>query len=385
MYTKTLSAAVFAIILIIGTLLAASVSKSQVDIKVGLYYYVWYDDGYGNRHWNGTPPDDNFLLWNVVDKPLLDYYSSQNTTVIKQHLDWFEELGIDFLIVSWWGPNSYEDNSTKGLFSLLTQGNYPIEIAIMVEAYDPGNNYSFTEIYDYIYSSYASPYQDFYIELDGKPLVCFYNDSNMTGTEAQRTDIHFLDTRFTARIVGHNDYVDWWFGIPCSVNNSRTPPLSKKDSMICVEPRYDNYYINVTPLARFDANYTEELYNEQWSEALGLAKDGRINLVTIYSWNEYHERSQIEPHTADGKPVLSAFSKTKSYIDQIKSTEQQTSNPFAYILIGIVIGAVITWLFLRYRGRDYYIREKVSQQTSKEEETQEESLQKEPPPDDEET
>jgi hypothetical protein len=40
--------------------------------------------------------------------------------------------------------------------------------------------------------------------------------------------------------------------------------------------------------------------------------------VTIYSWNEHHERSQIEFHTdRNGNIVTSLFVRTRNYIDWI--------------------------------------------------------------------
>jgi hypothetical protein len=352
-------------------------SVCQRDIKVGLYYYAWYDEGYGNRHWNSTPPGSNLLQWNVVDKPILGYYGCQNTTIITQQLQWFTELGVDFLIISWWGPNSYEDESTKRIFSTIQQANYSIQVAIMVEAFDWTNNYNFTAIYEYIYNTYASPYPITYMSIEDKPLVCFYNDANMTGTEARRTDIYFSDPRFAARIVGHNDYVDWWFGVPSSTNSSRAVLPSNKDRVACVEPRYDNYFINGTPTVRFDINYTEGLYDEQWNTALELVNLNKIDYITIYSWNEYHERSQIEPHITDGNYVLSLFGKTESYIDQVKSQQQSAFNPLTYIAVGIVIGLILAWLYLRYTKRESYIREKITPKRLPPEKEREESQRRE--------
>ena len=290
------------------------------DIKVGLYYYVWYEEGNNTRHWNDEPCDTS------VDKPILGYYSSQNETIIKQHLDWMKDLGIDFLIISWWGQisgsceNSYEDNSTKILFDVVeSYASDWMELAIMVEGFNESegpDGYNFTAIYDYLLDTYIEPYSDIYLRVNNRPLVCFFNFVNMTIPKDNRDDIRG-DARFEARIVGHSNYVDWWFGIPCSVNSSTIPPLSPKDGMICVEPRYDDSYIGGN--STFDGNLTEGLYDFQWREAIRLREGGKVNYVTIYSWNEYHERSQIEPHSGiNGKCIRSPFCKTKNYVQIIK-------------------------------------------------------------------
>jgi hypothetical protein len=336
-------------ILVIGSIISIQHSfASKSNVKVGLYYYPWYAEGNGSRHWNSVAPPNDTKAWTVVDTPVLGFYNSQNTTIIKQHLEWFKELGIDFLIVSWWGANSYEDNSTKFLFSTVMQNNYSISIAIMVEAYNWSGIYHFKTIYDYIQDTYVSPYQNIYMKLNDFPLICFYNDKNMTDNTTQRTAI-YNDNRFATRIIGHNDYVDWWFGTPCSVNNSTLPILSRNDSMICIEPRYDDQFLGRTQNSTSNENLSEGLYDKQWNEALRLTGEGKVNYVTIYSWNEYHERSQIEPQQSkDGGYTFSPFYETKTFIDEIKSIEEPS-------LLSSIIGNLdIIALFLIGIGSEKY-------------------------------
>jgi len=248
----------------------------------------------GNRHWGSVPPGENTssLLWNVVDTPLQGFYSSQNISVIRQHLAWFRELGIDFLIFSWWGSYSYEDNSTKIFFDTAKRGNFSIRIAVVVEAYDWNGMYNYTAMYEYINKTYVSPYPDIYMEVDGSPLVCFYNDSNMTGTQAQR-DVIYSTSNFTPRIVGHSSYVDWYFNVPCSTDNATAVRLGR-DGMICIEPRYDDQYLGRDKNSTCDSDLTEGLYDKEWNET--LTRQDKVNYIAIYSWNEYHERSQIGPN-----------------------------------------------------------------------------------------
>lgn len=316
--SKIYTVILVSILAIVSTAVVLLVQRYTVasePVKVGLYYYPWYTQGYGNYHWNDS---SEYPKWNVVDTPSLGYYSTQNETVIKQHLDWFEELRVDFLILSWWGIHSYEDNSTKAMFSIAEQENSSVDLAIMVEACN-GTNYNFKAICDYIYSTYVTKYPDLYMQVDGLPSLCFYNDVKMTDTQAQRAVIH-SDSRFAARIVGHSSYVDWWFAYPCSVDSRELPPVSSRDGVFCVEPRYDDQFLGRDKNSTFDENLTEGLYDKQWEEAVRLAREGEVNYVTIYSWNEYHERSQIEPHIdRNGNDVTSLFFRTKNYIDWIKT------------------------------------------------------------------
>ena len=292
-----------------SVLVSVNVNKR---VKVGLFFYVWYTGELGKEHWNGSSG------WTVVDTPLLGFYNSSDPKVIKQHLEWFKELGIDFLIISWWGPTSFEDDATKAIFSMVKQYSYPIEIAIMVEAYNWSGIYDFKAIYDYINDTYVVPYGSIYMKLYDLPLVCFFNDNiNMTRTEANRTAIRSVPG-FSARIVGHTEnYVDWWAWPIAGYEEAPKPRLSR-DGFIGILPRYDDTHLPNHTNTVYDAYYTEGLYDEQWNETLRMIEQNAVNFVAVYSWNEYHERSEIEPHISPhGTYVLSPFSKTYHYIQSI--------------------------------------------------------------------
>jgi hypothetical protein len=286
------------------------------DTKIGLFYYVWYgeynEQSKTGRHWNDSQAHT------VVDEPILGFYSSQNVSVIEQHLEWFKELGINFLIASWWGPNSYEDNSTKTIFSIVKENEYPIEIAIMVEAFNSSGLYDFKKIYDYINETYVVPYGGIYMRLDSLPLVCFFNDNtNMTSTEEKQSAIRSF-TGYSARIVGQTDpYVDWW-AWPMSGQNEAPEPRLSRDGYVGLLPRYDDSRLNYSTTTIYDANYTEGLYDKQWNETLRLERSDEVKYLAIYSWNEYPERSQIEPHiNSTGSHILLPFTKTYHYIQII--------------------------------------------------------------------
>ena len=283
------------------------------DIKIGLYYYVWYEEGNNTRHWNDEPCDT------AVDRPVLGYYSSQDRTVIKQHLDWMKDIGIDFLIISWWGKNSYEDNSTKVVFE--TVNSYAsdwMELAILVEGFNEiegPHGYDFAAIYDYLLHTYMEPYSDIYLRINNKPLACWYNFPNMTNPEDNQEAIR-NDSRFEARIVGHSNYVDWW-AWPIAGYDEAPEPLCT-DEYVGILPRYDDTYLNRSTITKYDVNLTEGLYDKQWNKTISLAREGEVNFLAIYSWNEYHERSQIEPHISmDYTYILSLFCQTKYYVQII--------------------------------------------------------------------
>ncbi len=79
---------------------------AQQDYHVMAYYYPWYDAG----HWEEG-------YWRAelqpAQQPLLGEYDSQDARVIRQHLTWSEEYGIDSWAISWWGRGSYSDRTLR--------------------------------------------------------------------------------------------------------------------------------------------------------------------------------------------------------------------------------------------------------------------------------
>jgi len=333
--------------------------SSSSNVKVGMFYYPWYTGGNGTGHWNGIKE------WTVVDAPIFGYYDSGNESIIKQHIDWFEELGIDFLIISWWGIHNVGiDRAVDAVFRTVNITAPWLNLTIMIEPFNEAGGpeaYNFTEIFSYIYDAYYTRYRQIWMKLDSKPLLCWFNGYNMTGGtdeqglpsggDSNRMRIQ-SDARFESRILGHNSYVDWYFITPCSVNSSSEPVLSK-DGFISVESRYDDQFLGRKRNSTFDETYEEGLYDQQWSRAISLSREGRVKLVAIYSWNEYHERSQIEPHYNTEKSyVLSPFCKTARYILEVRNLEKQPPYLLLLCLVsGVAIGAVLTWVCSKCKQR----------------------------------
>ena len=67
----------------------------QSKTLVGIQYYLWYGEGFGAAHWNDNPTNGH-----VADKPLLGYYSSTKGQTIDYHLELFEQMGLDYIILN---------------------------------------------------------------------------------------------------------------------------------------------------------------------------------------------------------------------------------------------------------------------------------------------
>ncbi len=277
------------------------------DVQIGVYYYPWYVGNWSDSHAN------------CVDTPILGGYDSSNASVIVKHLNWLQQAGIDFIIFSWWGKNSSSDNNTQLILNQIASNYTEIEFFLMVEPFgnswpqaynQTSGTYNFTAIYDYLFETYTSKYPSNCFLLGGKPAVGFYDDPtrNLTSNDIPQ------DTRFSIRLIGSNPEDDWEYQVPNPTLS--TQPVCR-DGEISVCPRYDANGWHE------DVNLTQGIYGVQWSRAIDEARKGNVNIVTIISWNEFAERTQIEPHignitTASPYYLLDL---TKAYIDYLHLTK----------------------------------------------------------------
>jgi hypothetical protein len=194
---------------------------------------------------------------------------------------------------------------------------------IMVEGFNESGTYDFNYIKSYIYTNFYSAYpnEEFFLNNNPRPLLCWWNQRNMTDPPTNRAIIdNSSDALFYNRIVGQSSYVDWYAWRPCSVDPNETPVINSNDGVVVIEPRYDGSHIGQGAGSVFDPTYSQGLYDKQWNYILENTE--KIKCVIIYSWNEYHERSQIEPKNDSTSIYNDPYyiqNKTKSYIDKLNS------------------------------------------------------------------
>ena len=318
-------------------------------VPVGAVLYEWYGfnetsmkwtGGLGTSHWNDSA--DGI----VKDEPDIGFYASDNNNTLAWQLSEMKDAGISWILVSWWGTgnktqsktnwelDSAINNATRNLFKYLAanRATFPFKVAIMVENFN-GTKESpydltssdYAHIYGYIYTQFYKPFNSSVFYWEGKPLVTSFN--GWMGRLSQN------DT-FTYEMVGSppNNF-DWnfWQGdgyLTASVgtqpwNYEHSPEISK-DGEVGLIWRYDDYYLSTfggdaggrTGSMRFDPNGTLGLYDYEWNFV--ISKASSVKLVLLYSWNEYHERSEIEPHwdfTIGGN--VSLVGATEYYVSQL--------------------------------------------------------------------
>lgn len=350
-----------------------STRGSTDEPMVGVFYYPWYNEAEnGTGHWSGRPE------WTVVDIPCFGWYSILDNVTIKKQLDLMHNAGIDFIILSWWGPNTPygEDTSCQYIFA-ATQKYYPttMKAFLMVEEILQNNSAlgNYTTLCDYVNRTYVGPFGDQYFNLDGRPVLAWWASANMT----DNGKYHYVQNaseeyNFTCRIIGYpgyHPYRNWSAWTPSSSTpDDTTINCSQQDGFVFIEPRFDNRYkkmwdSNSYGNTTFDQNLTQGGYDDQWNQVLNRQRsDHDVRIVCIYSWNSYDERSAIEPcinYNIDPEYLYSVphsdpeylLNRTQYYIAQLHSLTVPEFQPFSLVPLGIATAGIVATAVAVYRRK----------------------------------
>lgn len=317
-----------------------SVSRTspKADFITGVYYYPWYIPEQDHHPWPGEYVRDYFL---PKQPPVLGEYSSAATSTIRQHLQWMSSSGIDYLVSSWWGPESLEDvvlkskilpeiSSTAVKFSVyyesailgLEQGK--IEMTSLAKQ-------SFIQHFEYLANIYFK--QPNYLTMEGKPVVFIYLAHIYSGAYAQAYqemrsllkakgielfligDVNIydpVDEAHTAVLDGLSPYIplqslpqgkypndiDFLNTLAMAHNRLQTE-LKQKNKLYVpnVFPGFNNLGVKGEILfpRQLSAQATLSSLYENMIKVTRPFIDTDKKMVMITSWNEWHEDSQIEP------------------------------------------------------------------------------------------
>ncbi len=332
----------------------------QDSLLVGAYYYPWYGE---ERHWEEG----------YKGTPLLGEYDSRSPVVISRHIDWATGHGIDFFMVSWWGPRSYEDETLKS-YLLKNPLAGSMRFAIL---YETGRlkGLSFAEAkkvleedFDYLNRTYFSDPR--YLRIRGKPVVEIYLARALPKSVLEA--IYGYRMKYGFYLLG--DLVYWqnpseaskvrYFDGVTSYNMHTSVPGILNDFEGRLREKYGEWLrylralgVDFIPSAipGFDDRAVRsgnlplprsvERFKEQLMMALDYSWPRKIIMIT--SFNEWHEYTSIEPSVEYGMKYLEAV---REVVGEY-SKEQRGARGIVYILPS---GACTSTWTRRYGDRIYF-------------------------------
>lgn len=292
--------------------------------RIAAFYYPWYltpDQGGG---WDGWSFNERFEPPSDIASdyyPVLGPYSSFDREVVAQHFAWMREAGVGVAVSSWWGRGDYRDDVVPLLLEMGER--YGVDVAFHIEPYGGRTADRVVDDVRYLYERY------------GDSPAFFRSTAPSRWTDAGSKGVFFLWAAESSNFAEDPVEPGYWrealdeiHALPESgiviantllaslteanhfdgLYNYATQRLEDTNGFAwapalppgtwyvpSVLPGFSATRIGAGPetlLERLDG----ATYDAQWEAALGIGREPEI--VTITSFNEWPEGSQIEPAVA---------------------------------------------------------------------------------------
>ncbi len=278
------------------------------SLPVLTYYYIWFD----TQSWDRAKKD----------YPLLGRYSSDNPDVMRQHIRWAKDAGINGFIVSWKSTDKLNRRLDQ-LVEIADQENF--KLVILYEGLDFQRNPLPIEQMNADLSYFISRYaHNQAFDLFKKPMVILSGTWQYSAEEIQnvvqhkRDDIFVLATEKNvkgyqrlAKLIDGDAY--YWSSVNPDNNSTYLEKLKAMGEAVHenagiwiapAAPGYDSQLVGGTTVV--DRKNGETLRTE-----IKAALQSTPDAIGLISWNEFSENSHIEPSQNYGDLSLRVLAETR--------------------------------------------------------------------------
>jgi len=324
--------------------------------NVFAHYFTWFSrkDVSGVwEHWNWDGPGTFHNPENIIDGhediaavdiPLIGAYDSSDPEAHKYHLDLAEAAGIDAFCVDWYGTsmtsNKNRDNIVDKNFEIMLQSadTHSVKICICYEEKILFDEKSETQVIttgknhmEYMAKKYfESPG---YWKVQGRPVLIIWGNNKLT-PDAWKQILEEVEQYNPWIIYSHHDhnpqYVEicqgfypWVLLGDLNVQRAYLEDFYRTARKYMKEGKSITFGAGVWPGfddsgvcgwgggTRIIEDKEDELYDLTWKYAL----ESNPEWVSITTWNDWNEGSNIEPGVKNGTKYLKM---TEDYITRYK-------------------------------------------------------------------
>jgi hypothetical protein len=274
-------------------------------VPVLAYYYIWFD----SNSWDRAK----------TDYPVLGRYTSDDRSVMRQHIQWAKEAGIDGFIVSWKSTDVLNRRLDQ-LATLAEEENFKLVIIYQGLDFnrDPLPVDTIASDLDYFIQNFADRPA---FQLFSKSLVIwsgtwkFSTDEIASVTQSRRNSLLILSSERNVdgiqRLEGLVDGDAYYWS---SVNPDTYPSYQEKLSGMG-QAVHQQSGLWIAPAAPgFDArlvggtSVVDRKNGQTFRTEINTAIASSPDALGIISWNEFSENSQIEPSDQYGSTYLDILS-----------------------------------------------------------------------------
>jgi hypothetical protein len=294
-----------------GSLGASGAPKTLIGLQYELYRTPL------NVGWTPGSPSGWVGLDNGTQEavPILGKYSSFDVNLLRKHEEWFEYLGIDWLLIDWadflavkpaWetqtGPTREIEEATELLLKTYSQlqkeGKHPPKIAIMLGFdHSPKVTQRINKIIQWIDKNLLvdPQYKDQWLYYEGKPLLAILNVARLScdglatqtsGVTAPEWTIRWMGTQLQDTHVEQCGYWSWMDGTIRQVVTFRDgAPEETVVTPACFpwplrgDPNHNKGWL--------DPRATEKDHGAPYLESWKVAFQSHPQFIQIHQWNEF--------------------------------------------------------------------------------------------------
>jgi hypothetical protein len=281
-------------------IVGAAAYHRPLNAEVAIFFYPWYANKFRDgqwRHWEqaGHNPDDDDIGASFF--PTRDTYSSRDPDVLDDQMAEIKAAGVTTVVTSWWGRNSFED---QGLALVVKAArDHGLNIAIHLEPY--GGRSPASVDADIRALHLAHDIREFWLylaDLGDRPAeewrAVTSQFPNFRIMAESRSPSRMMNGAFAsyAQTAGFDGIYTY---DPVRIPPSTFPDMCNKARslrLMCspsVGPGWDA--TRAGPDTRVLDRESGKRYDDYWGWAIAAGAD----VVSITSYNEWHEGTQIEP------------------------------------------------------------------------------------------
>ena len=377
------------------SLCSVRAGDSQPCYDVHVFYYPWYGNPQTDKfhyHWShrqfvkeGEPknyPGGNDIAANFY--PKLDCYSSNSDKDLNAHMLMLRRARAGVICSSWWGKDSYTDKAVPHLLDAAAQHN--IKVCFHIEPF-PGRNAQTTrEAIVYIIDKYGS-HPAFYRYGKDKPRPMFYvYDSYLTPAKQWKTILApdgpqtIRNTEYDSVVIGlwvkekeqtfmtegcfdgfYTYFATDGFTYGSTIKNwLGLTEWARQNGKLFI-PSVGPGYIDLRIRPWNDVNTRDRQNGSYYDREFAAAIAASPPIISITSFNEWHEGTQIEPAVPKRIPDFKYLDYTphepEYYLDRTgywveRYVEYSTGRSTKYIII-ITGGELLSGIYPD--GHTYFI------------------------------
>lgn len=265
---------------------AGTRADAQRAAEVAIFYYPWYSNPARDGRWTHWYVErEEGMVLSTPYYPRRGLYSSTNPRIVAAHMAEIRGAGVDTVVVSWWGSGSIEASRLPLVAAAARRSR--LRVAVHLEPYE-GRTPARTALdiaglqaqgYRdfYVYDAERDPASDWAAALGGLTGVRVFGHTSLVG-RAKASGFHGLYTY---------DVLTWR-----GTTFRRLCRQARKAGLLCapsVGPGFDARL--ATSLETVRPRRRGATYDLMWRNAIAAGAD----LMTITSYNEWQEGTQIEP------------------------------------------------------------------------------------------